>query len=244
VSALRQWTGSILFTSYLFLSVLLYATVVLLVRPFSQVSRCYRIAVAWADSVLFMLERLCGLSYSVKGRENLPSDGAVALVRHSSAWEAIAQLKLFPPQTWVLKRELLWAPFLGWALLLFKPIAINRKGGRSAVEEVLQQGRKRLQEGLWVIIYPEGTRMAHGELGRFGLSGALLATATGHPVIPVAHNAGVFWPRRGWVKRRGTIRVMIGPPIATAGRDPRTVNTEARQWIAAALKELDELADR
>jgi 1-acyl-sn-glycerol-3-phosphate acyltransferase len=167
------------------------------------------------------------------------------LMKHSSTWETIAQWKLFPDQTWVIKRELMWAPFLGWALSVFKPIAIDRRAGRNAVEQVLEQGRARLEEGLWVVIFPEGTRVPSGETRRYGLSGALLATSTGRAVVPVVHNAGKFWPRRGWLKRPGNVRVVIGPPIPSAGRSPRDVNQDAHSWIEATLLELEEsmLAD-
>ena len=160
------------------------------------------------------------------------------LMKHSSAWETIAQWKIFPDQTWVIKRELMWAPFLGWALSVFQPIAIDRRSGRNAVEQVLDQGRARLEEGLWVIVFPEGTRVPSGERRRYGLSGALLATSTGRSIVPVAHNAGNFWPRRGWLKRPGRVRVVIGSPIPSAGRSPRDVNQDVQSWIEATLREL------
>jgi len=226
----RQWAGSIAFTLYLFLSVPVYALVVLATAPLPHAVR-YRTAMGWVNSVLFLLERLCGLGYTVEGLENLPAERTVVLMKHSSAFETIAQLKIFPRQTWVLKRELLWAPFFGWALYLLKPIAIDRRGGRAAVQQVIEQGRQRLDEGLWVIIFPEGTRMPVGQTRRYGLSGTLLAQAVGGPVVPVAHNAGQFWPRRGWLKRAGTVRIVIGPPIPTVGRDPREVSDEAQRWV-------------
>ena len=174
--------------------------------------------------------------FTVEGLEHLPRESAVVLVKHSSAWETLAQIKIFPRQTWVLKRELLWAPVLGWVLLLLKPIAIDRHAGRSAVQQVIEQGRRRLEEGLWVIIFPEGTRVAVGQTRRYGLSGALLAAASGRPVVPVAHNAGHFWPRRGVLKRRGLIRVVIGAPIPTVGRDPRAVNADVEAFIETTLR--------
>ena len=164
------------------------------------------------------------------------------LMKHSSAWETIAQLILFPKQAWVTKRQLLWIPFFGWALSIFNPIAIDRKGGRRAVEQVLRQGQQRLADGKWVLIFPEGTRVAPGERRRYGLSGALLAALAELPVVPVTHNAGDFWPRRGWLKRPGTIRMVIGPPIKAAGRPPRDVNGDAENWIEATLEEIREAA--
>ena len=234
-----QWIRSVLFTTFMFVSVPLYAPIVLLTAPWPH-RVTYRWVLHWIDTQLFMLEKLCGLRYEVEGREHLPAEPSIVLMKHSSTWETLAQLRLFPPQTWVLKRELMWAPFFGWALKLLKPIAIDRRGGRAAVEQVIAQGRERLEEGLWVVIFPEGTRVPYGQTGRFGLSGALLASAVGKPVIPVAHNAGRYWPRRGWLKRPGTIRVRIGPPIPTAGRDARDVTAEVRAWIERAVDELDE----
>jgi 1-acyl-sn-glycerol-3-phosphate acyltransferase len=130
-----------------------------------------------------------------------------------------------------MKRELIWAPILGWALALLKPIAINRSGGRNAVNQVIEQGQARLREGLWIMIFPEGTRVPVGQMGRFGLSGILLAQAAGKPVVPVAHNAGYFWRRRGLLKRPGTIQVVIGHPIPTTNRDPRELADEIKSWM-------------
>lgn len=235
---MRQAIRSAVFTFFLFISVALYAPLVLATAPLPR-RVTYRAVLLWVDAVLGALQRLCGLDYRVEGYEHLPAENAVVLMKHSSAWETIAQLKLFPQQTWVLKRELMWAPFFGWVLPLLKPIAIDRRGGRIAVEQVIEQGRQRLADGYWVVIFPEGTRVAHGTIGRFGLSGALLAEAAGKPVVPVAHDAGRYWPRRGWMKRPGTIRVRIGPPIQATGRDARTVNAEARDWIERALADID-----
>jgi 1-acyl-sn-glycerol-3-phosphate acyltransferase len=233
----RQWLGSIAFTLYLFVSVPIYGALVLLTAVGSR-DWTYRGALVWVRSVLWLLRVLCRLDYTVEGREHLPARSAVVLLKHSSAWETLAQLAIFPPQTWVLKRELMWVPVLGWVLFLLKPIAIDRRGGGIAVQQVLEQGRQRLAEGLWVMIFPEGTRMPAGQTRRYGMSGALLAAAEGLPVIPVAHNAGYFWPRRGWLKRAGTIRVVIGPPIATRGIEPRVINEQAQRWIEDTVAKL------
>lgn len=238
MSAARQWAGSMLFTLYLFGSLPPYACYLLVLAPFIDRAGCMRIAAAWVESVLFVLRKLCRLDYSVEGAEHLRGENGVVLMKHSSAWETLAQLRILPDQTWVLKRELMWAPFLGWALTCFDPIAINRSAGRTAVEQVLEQGRARLEQGLWVVVFPEGTRVPRGQTRRYGLSGALLATTEGKPVVPVAHNAGDFWPRRGWLKRPGTVRVVIGPPISTAGRSAREVNEQAQAWIESRLAEI------
>jgi 1-acyl-sn-glycerol-3-phosphate acyltransferase len=226
-----------LFTLFLFVSVPFYGAVALLMAPLSR-RYIYGVALAWVDSVLWLLRVLCRLDYVVEGREHLPARSAVVLLKHSSAWETLAQLRIFPPQTWVLKRELMWLPVFGWVLWRLKPIAIDRRGGGVAVQQVLEQGRARLAEGLWVMIFPEGTRMPVGVTRRYGMSGALLAAAEGLPIVPVTHNAGVFWPRRGWLKKPGTIRVVIGPPIETRGVEPRVVNERAQHWIEATLTQL------
>lgn len=235
---MRQWLGSILFTLFLFLSVPVYALVVLATAPLPH-RVTYRAVEGWVTAVLFMLKFLCRLDFAVEGREKLPAENTIVLMKHSSAWETIAQWKLFPTQTWVLKRELMWLPFFGWVLLLLRPIAIDRRGGRFAVQQVVDQGLQRLAEGFWVVIFPEGTRVPFGETRRFGLSGVLLAAAAGKPVVPVAHNAGAFWPRRGWLKRPGTISVRIGPAISTTGREPRDVTAEAQRWIEEALAQMN-----
>jgi 1-acyl-sn-glycerol-3-phosphate acyltransferase len=237
VNGARQWLGSVAFTLIMFLTVPIYALIVFLCAWGSYGTRFIGVR-WWINTTLFLLEKLCRLDYVVEGYENLPADNCVVLMKHSSAWETIAQMKIFPRQTWVLKRELMWTPFLGWALRLLQPIAIDRRGGRSAVQQVVEQGKSRLAEGFWVVIFPEGTRVPAGQTKRYGLGGALLAIAAGCPVVPVAHNAGDYWPRRRWLKRPGTIRVVIGPPIETGARDPRDVNSEAQAFIESALERM------
>jgi len=227
---MRQWLGSIVFTSYLFGSAAVYGLLLLLVAPFGY-RALYRAVIVWVDAALAMLRWCCNLRHEIEGLEHLPERSSVILMKHSSAWETIAELTLFPAQSWVMKRELLWAPVLGWVLMLLKPIAIDRGAGRVAVQQVIERGTARLREGLWVVIFPEGTRVPAGQTRRYGLSGTLLAQANGLPVVPVAHNAGQFWPRRGWLKRPGTIRVVVGEPVPTEGRDPRVVTAEVQNWI-------------
>jgi 1-acyl-sn-glycerol-3-phosphate acyltransferase len=196
----------------------------------------FALARFWGTSTLAVLKLICRLDYRIEGRENLPAGNHIALIKHSSSWETFAQTVILPPQVWVLKRELTWIPFVGWGILLLRSIAVNRGGGGSAVRQVVDQGRARLNDGLWVVVFPEGTRMPPGETRRYGASGALLASETGRLIVPVAHDAGYYWPRRGWLKRPGTIRVRIGPPIVAAGRDAREINAEAQAWIEAHSK--------
>jgi 1-acyl-sn-glycerol-3-phosphate acyltransferase len=233
----RQWLGSLAFSIFFVLSVPVYASLLFVTLPLPG-NDPYRWAVAWAGAIMRGLRRFCGLDYSVSGREHLPSGGAVVLMKHSSTWETIAQILIFPRQTWVLKRELLWIPVFGAALRRLQPIAIDRKSGATAVQQVLSLGQNRLAKGFCVMIFPEGTRMPVGQTRRYGLSGALLASAVGKPIVPVAHNAGCFWPKRGWLKRAGTVRVVIGEPIPTAGRDARAINEEVQAWIEAQVARL------
>jgi 1-acyl-sn-glycerol-3-phosphate acyltransferase len=233
----RQWLGSIAFSVYMVLSVPVYVFLLFVTLPLPG-NDPYRWAVGWAATMLRGLRTFCSLDYSVTGREHVPEGGAVVLMKHSSTWETIAQIIIFPRQTWVLKHELLRIPVFGWGLRRLGPIAIDRKGGANAVNQVLSQGRSRLSQGLCVMIFPEGTRMPVGQTRRYGLSGALLASAAGKPIVPVAHNAGLFWPRRGWLKRAGTVRVVIGAPIPTAGRDARAINDDVQHWIEARVAEL------
>lgn len=229
---------SLLYTTWLFLGTGLYACLVLILF-WGPTSWLYALADHWARGQLWVLRVLCGLSYRVEGRENIPPGAHISMWKHSSTWETIAQAAIFPPQAWVLKRELIWIPLVGWAIWLLRPIAINRQAGASAVNQVVDQGKKRLAAGYWILVFPEGTRVASGEVRKYGVSGALLASRAGCKVIPVAHNAGQFWPRRGWIKHPGEITVAIGPPIEAADRDPRELNEEVRSWIEDKMASFD-----
>jgi 1-acyl-sn-glycerol-3-phosphate acyltransferase len=228
---------SVVFTVFMFVTVMLFCPLVILVRPFGA-RASYSVCLFWIRFNLWMCKLLCGLDFLVEGSENIPDVNGVILFKHSSAYETLVSWLLFPQQSWVLKRELMWAPFLGWALATIHPISINRNAGNSAVQQIISQGKQRLSEGLWVSIFPEGTRMAPGETRRYGISGAVLAQEAGRLLIPVAHNAGDFWPRRGWRKRPGTVRFCIGPPVDPAGREPREVNTEIQDWVENKVAEL------
>ena len=226
--------ASIVFTVMMFVSVPPFSLVVVPARLFGA-EVPYAMVVGWVRAMSWLLQLLCGLKFEVTGQENIPKRNSVVLLKHSSAYETMIQLLLFPRQTWVLKRQLMWAPFLGWGLAVMHPIAIDRRGGRSAVDQVIAQGRQRLDAGLWVMVFPEGTRVPADETRRYGISGTLLAQASGRLLVPVAHNAGDYWPRRGWRKHPGTIRFSIGPPVDPSGRDPREVTSEIQNWIQAEI---------
>jgi len=232
-----QWLASLVFTAFLFLSTALYALLVVATCSLPYRAR-YAIVRSWARLQLGALRVLCGLDYVVEGREHIPPGNHVSMWRHSSTWETIAQIVVFPPQAWVLKREILWIPIVGWGTRCMRPIAIDRNAGVSAVNQVVQQGQERLAAGMWVLVFPEGTRVAPGQSRKYGISGALLAAASGRCIVPVAHDAGRYWRRRGLLKRRGTVRVVIGPPIQSAGREPRVIIEEVRSWIEARVAEL------
>ena len=232
-----QTIRSILFTTYMIVSACVVGAFMSLCfwLPYR-----YQFAMArgWASRLFWALEHLCGLKFVVEGREHIPAGAHIVMSNHASAWETIALFVIFPPHCWVLKRELLWIPFVGWGLKLLRPIAIDRAAGHRAVHQVVDQGRARLADGIWIVIFPEGTRVVEGETRKFGVSGALLATSTGNLVVPLSHNAGKFWPRRGIAKKRGIIRVVIGEPIAPAGKKPRQLNDEVRQAIDAGLAKI------
>ncbi len=233
-----QYLSSLFYTAFLFIWTLCYAVFFVLAALLLPFPRRFVLARFWAQVLLTVLRWTCRLDYVVEGRENLPPGNHIALWKHSSAWETVAMAVVFPRQVWVLKRELLWVPVVGWGIRLLHAIAINRKGGQSAVSQIVEQGKQRLAEGDWVMIFPEGTRMPPGQTRKYGVSGALLASAAGRLVVPVAHNAGYFWPRRGVLKKAGTVHVHIGPPIECTGRSAREINELAQNWIEARLRQI------
>src|SRR6202050_2954098 len=231
-----QFIASLLFTVFLFVWTGCYAILFVLVCLVVPFRTRFLLARFWGVVLLWALKRTCRLDYEVEGWENLPPGNHVALWKHSSSWETIAMSVIFPRQVWVLKRELTWIPFVGWGIRQMHAIAIDRKSGSSAVTQIIEQGKERLAEGAWVIIFPEGTRMPPGQTRRYGGSGALLARETGRMIVPVAHNSGDYWPRRGLLKRAGTIRVAIGPSISAADREVRDINDEAQAWIETRIR--------
>src|SRR6202034_1833578 len=163
---------SLLFTTYMMASACVFAGVVALGFWLPSPAQ-FAIARTWARILFWVLERLCGLKYVVEGRERIPTGNHIVMSNHTSAWETVAQFLLFPPQVWVLKRELLWIPLIGWGLKLLRPISINRGAGHRAVNQVIDQGQARLAVGLLIILFPEGTRVVAGERRKYGVSGAL-----------------------------------------------------------------------
>ncbi|MEE4361244.1 MAG: lysophospholipid acyltransferase family protein [Pseudomonadales bacterium] len=196
------------------------------------------IVVMWTTLVLGWLRLTCGIRHEVQGRERIPDEPCVVLARHESTWETLFLQTLFVPQATVIKRELLAIPFFGWAFRVLRPIAIDRSDARGALKTLVRVGRDRLENGTWVMLFPEGTRLAPGAPGRFQRGGAALAVAAGRPVIVVAHDAGRHWPARRLLKFPGTIQVEISEPIETAGRTSAAVTEEAERWLTAAMNRL------
>ncbi|MFK8052365.1 MAG: lysophospholipid acyltransferase family protein [Woeseiaceae bacterium] len=236
--AVLQWLGSLIFTFWMFFSVAFYALAILVMGPAPYRYR-FAICRAWAALIMKSADVLCGITFEVRGKENLPEGTAIYMLKHSSAYETLAEIVMFPEQAWVLKRELQWVPIFGWALRLLRPIAINRSGGRNAVSQIIQQGDALLNDGVNVMIFPEGTRVRHGSTRRYGMSGAALAGATGKPMIPVAHDAGRYWPRRGIIKHPGVVTFVIGKPVFVGDRDIREVNAEMQQWVEQEIAAID-----
>lgn len=227
---------SVAYFFFLSIATFLFSLPIVLLRPWLSQLQISSIAKGWSDVSLWLLRRICGLGYQISGLENLPKDGCIVAAKHQSAWETIALRGILPPtQSWVLKRELLRIPVFGWALAAAKPIAIDRKEGKAAARQIMEQGTAALQEGVFVIIFPEGTRVAPGERKRYGIGAALLAAHSGYPVLPIAHNAGVYWRRRGILKRPGTIQVVIGPVIETKGLKAAEVNRRIEEWIESQV---------
>ncbi len=236
----RVYLGSLLFFGYILFSTPIVGVLILggFWLPFTV---RYRFADIWINYLLYMLKLCCGLSYEVEGLENVPKGrAAIILSKHQSAWETIALRQIFSPQTAVLKKSLLQIPFGGWALATLKPIAIDRSNQKEALKMLLDQGLARLQEGLFVLIFPEGTRVAPGDSKKFNAGGAILASKTGYPVIPLAHNAGEFWPRNSFLKFPGVIKVKIGPVMPVEGKSAKEINAEAEAWIVQAMAKIAE----
>ncbi len=190
-----------------------------------------RVMLKWVEGSL-------GIGYEVQGWENVPDFPVILMAKHQSAWETLFMESRFPPQCWIVKKQLLWLPFVGWSLMAIRAIAIDRSSGHSAREQIVEQGAQRLRQGMWVSIFPEGTRVAPGKAGRYGIGGSLLAIRTGTPILPIAHNAGEYWPRYAFRKRPGTIKVVIGPLIVTEGRDVLSVNNEVQGWIEGQMRRI------
>ena len=210
----------------------IFTLIAFLALPHNPVTR-NNIISGWARSMVWWLRITCNIRHEVTGLENIPSSPSIILAKHQSAWETLAFQAIFPAQVYLLKRELLWIPIFGWGLAMSSPIAIDRSAGREALKKLVAHGKDRLAKGLWVVIFPEGTRKAPGERGKYNIGGAWLATHTQTQVVPVAHNAGEYWPKNGFIKRPGVIKLHISKPIQTANLKADALNSQVENWIEA-----------
>ena len=227
-------------TIFLFAQLLItpvFALIAFTTFGFSALVR-YRVISIWSHLSIAMARFICGVRYQIRGKENLPSAPCIVLSKHQSAWETLAYQEIFPPQVWVLKKELLRIPFFGWGLAMLSPIAIDRCSGTSALNQILEQGKDRLDRGFWVVVFPEGTRIPPGSSGKYQIGGAWLAAGTGIPVIPVAHNAGELWVKNIFFKHPGLITVSIGAPIDPTGLSAQEINQRVQSWIENEMQTL------
>ena len=227
---------SLLFTVLMAVATVIWAFACLLFAPLPYNQRYYCTS-RWNMFVIWIAKVICGIRYAVKGAENLPDAPVILLSKHQSAWETIFLLWYMPrPLVYVFKKEITYIPFFGWAIALMRMIPIDRSKGKDAFAQVVVQGRRRLADGQWVIMFPEGTRIAVGETGRYKGGGARLAVETNTPIVPIAHNAGECWPKNSFIKKPGLVTVSIGKPIAPDGLTAAELMTRVEQWIEAEMR--------
>lgn len=214
-----------------------FALIAILAFPCGPFMR-YRLITGWSHTILWVLKHIVRMDFRVLGRENIPHTPSIVLCKHQSAWETIALQEVFPPQVYVLKKELNRVPFFGWGLAQLPMISIDRSAGKDALTQVVEQGRDRLKTGFWVIVFPEGTRVAPGAKRRYKMGGAYLASVAGVPVVPVAHNAGEFWRKNAFLKYPGTITLSVGPAFDAAGMTPDEINARAEAWIESEMQRI------
>lgn len=230
---------SLLYMLFLTITVIPYAVLSLLWAPLPQRLR-YRLTTGWPRLAIWGARVILGIRWRVIGAENYPDGPGIVLAKHQSAWETLFLPAYLPREAcFVYKKELHLIPFFGWGLATLRMIPINRSKGKDAFEQIVRIGRQRLAEGRWPTLFPEGTRVPPGQLGRFKPGGAKLAERTGAPVIPIAHNAGECWPRNAFVKRPGLITVSVGPLIQTEGKTADAINQEVRAWIDQEMRRLN-----
>jgi 1-acyl-sn-glycerol-3-phosphate acyltransferase len=235
---------SLIFSIYSVVSIIFFSLLCLpaLLLPIRKRHMLLRL---FARMYIGVLRGVCNINYHVEGMENVPKHRlGVVFSKHQSAWETFFLPLIFHDPAVIAKRELLWIPFYGWGLAASEPILINRKDKTSAMQQIINKGKKALAAGRWILIFPEGTRMPVGEVGKYHLGGARLAVATEVLVIPVAHNAGYFWPKRKFIKQPGTIQVVIGPVIETTGQTPEAVMELAKDWIETTVTRIGGLVDK
>lgn len=225
------WFRSILFFIGITILSILFFPLALAVRPFPLRRRHEMISQRWTRAALAWLRLTCGISHRVIFKGKLPDTPAIIMSKHQSAWETLGLQLIMPLHVWVLKKELLRIPVFGWELATMGAIAIDRSNRSTAQKQLLEQGKARIDLGFWIMIFPEGTRIAPGKQGQYKHGGARLATMLDIPLVPVAHNAGEFWPKNSFRKYPGEVTVVVGNPIYPNGRDHRELTHEIENWI-------------
>ena len=234
--SLSVFFGSLLYTALFFLSIVVFGFIVLLPNLIINETTRWRVVTAFAQTNIDVCKRLCGLDHEVIGLKNIPNKPCVVFLKHSSVYEVFFALTFFQPSSYVAKYELTLVPILGGAIRALKCIPVKRGQGRKEVNKVTSQGLEYINEGRWVVVCPEGTRVRHGETRKYGISGALLAKGTNTPIIPVAHNAGYYWGRRSLIKRPGRVVFSVGRPIETEGLSIDEINKQAQTWIEKEIE--------
>lgn len=230
---------STLYLAFMWLTIPIATSLFLIAYPVPYKYRS-RLISSWSRITLHVLSFTCGLKFEITGLENIPDKPCIIFCKHQSTWETMALQLLFTPQVWVLKRELLWVPFFGWTLASMKSIAIDRSSGKKALKQVVDIGTKRLDEGNWVVIFPEGTRKLPGDKPDYKVGGAMLASKSKYNVLPIAHNAGEFWPKGQYVKASGTIKMVIGPVINSSELTTKQIKQASEEWIESTQKKIYE----
>ncbi|MBK7899413.1 MAG: 1-acyl-sn-glycerol-3-phosphate acyltransferase [Azonexus sp.] len=232
---------SALFMAWVIVLTVVLAPFIILFALLGARDIAFRIVALWRRGFLGAVALILGIDCRVLGRENMPAEPSVMLAKHQSAWETVALQELVPAGAncvFVLKKELLRLPFFGWSLAAMRHISIDRTAGRQALDQVVEQGRERLADGCYVIVFPEGTRVAPGQKRRYKVGGAYLANHVGCKVVPVAHDAGELWPRQAFLKRPGTITVSIGPAFDATGLSEQEINQRAEAWIEGEMRRI------
>ncbi len=237
---MRSVIGSILYFIFMITWTPVCAIVICAIAPFVNLQTRWNMCAFWLRSVTYMLKWLCGVNWVVEGIENIPKDGAIILSKHQSAWETFAIPAILSPRRlcYVYKKELKYVPFFGWCINLLRMIPIDRSKGQEAFEQIREIGGQRLKEGAMMIFFPEGTRVPVGQKKRYKNGGTRLAVATNTPVIPLAHDGGERWPRKGFFKKAGTITVRFGKPMSPEGHTPDSLMAEVEAWVEGEMHKI------
>ena len=239
-SIIELYIRSGIFWVISFVSMILVVCLVL-VFFWLPIKQRYAIGSSWSKMNMLFLRWFCNLKYEIKGKEKIPNEACLVVSNHQSTWETVAFQDFLPNQLWVLKKELFRVPFFGWGLALMSPIAIDRSAGRKAIEQVVEQGIKKLEQGRWVIMFPEGTRIAPGVDSKYKIGAFVFASRIQYKVLPIAHNAGDFWPKHSFIKNPGTITVSIGDAFNGYEMQPSEIKARTEQWIKQELKKISHI---